>query len=266
MRQLLSRTTRVTTVAVVVAVTAMSTGAGPDATRGVPRGADEMRLVAAAERSGTGPDRRVVRYTVRPGDTATGLAVRFHAWTTELVALNRLGPTGSLVVGQRLRIPVVVSAARAARRTVPTAAGGERARPGRPSRAHVKRVLVRTAHAYDVDPHLALAVSWQEAGWQMHHVSAAHAIGAMQVLPSTGRWMSAYVGRPLRLRRLHDNAAAGVMLLRVLRDQAPLRRAVAGYYQGLAGVREHGMYPDTRAYVRNVLALRRMLGRGWDPS
>jgi hypothetical protein len=239
---------------------------------------DRLDLRAAAGDT-AGPDRRVVRYTVRRGDTATGLAVRFHAWTAELVRLNRLGPAAHLVAGQRLRIPVVVSAARADRRgrhaevrphglrkRTSGANAHRHARPGRPSRARVRTVLVRTARAYDVDPHLALAVSWQEAGWQMHHVSTANAVGAMQVLPTTGRWMSAYVGRPLRLHRLRDNAAAGVMLLRVLRDQAPLRRAVAGYYQGLAGVRAHGMYPDTRRYVRNVLALRRLLQRGWDPS
>src|SRR5690349_203543 len=31
------------------------------------------------------PDRAIVRYRVRPGDTATGLAVRYHAWTAELL-------------------------------------------------------------------------------------------------------------------------------------------------------------------------------------
>jgi hypothetical protein len=256
---------------------------GPGA-ESIPPGTDRLELTAGRDRAGAGrgSDRRILRYAVRPGDTATGLAVRFHAWTAELVRLNRLGPDGALQTGQRLRIPVVVSAARAhtaerhertavRRHTTEGRTGRHRSpaahvRPGRHSRAHVRRVLVRTARAYDVDPHLALAVSWQEAGWQMHHVSKARAVGAMQVLPSTGRWMSEYVGRPLRLHRLRDNAAAGVMLLRVLRDQAPLRRAVAGYYQGLAGVREHGMYADTKVYVRNVLALRRSLERGWDPS
>jgi hypothetical protein len=42
--------------------------------------------------------------------------------------------------------------------------------------------------------------------------------------------------------------------------------AVAGYYQGLAGVRRHGMYDDTRRYVANVLALRRQFERGRYPA
>ena len=36
--------------------------------------------------------------------------------------------------------------------------------------------------------------------------------------------------------------------------------AVAGYYQGLASVKAHGMYPDTRQYVADVLALQQRFG------
>jgi soluble lytic murein transglycosylase-like protein len=215
------------------------------------------------------PDaRRIVRYTVRAGDTPSELAVRFHAWTAELVEMN-----GSLLrVGEEIRIPVVVSAARADRRTnreQPRRRTG-RQRADQPSRtadrATVRRVVAATARRHGVDPDLALAVSWQEAGWQMHHRSDAGAVGAMQVMPSTGRWMSDVLGRRLDLQDLHDNATAGVVLLSILLDQAPERRAVAGYYQGLAGVRKHGMYRDTRRYVANVLALRDRFTAGGYPA
>src|SRR3954466_12679721 len=77
-------------------------------------------LGAAPEARGTPwpghPDRRLVTHVVRSGETATGLAVRFHAWTRELVRLNGLGRGAGLRAGERVRIPVVVSAARAARR------------------------------------------------------------------------------------------------------------------------------------------------------
>jgi murein DD-endopeptidase MepM/ murein hydrolase activator NlpD len=246
------------------------------------------------------PDaRRIVRYTVRPGDTPSGLAVRFHAWTAELVAMN-----GSVLrVGERIRIPVVVAAAARDRRTrdsrparahgrpakdraknrarhrgndqnrsgQPARGNRDRARQhshagGGPSRATVRRVITRTARRHGVDPQLALAVSWQEAGWQMHHVSSADAVGAMQVIPSTGVWMSGIVGRRLDLHRLHDNVTAGVVLLKLLRDAAPPKIAIAGYYQGLAGVREHGMYDDTRRYVANVLALKHRFEKGEYPA
>ena len=41
------------------------------------------------------------------------------------------------------------------------------------------------ARANGVDPALALAVSYQESGWNMHVVSVANAVGAMQVIPAT---------------------------------------------------------------------------------
>jgi soluble lytic murein transglycosylase-like protein len=232
--------------------------------------------------------RRIVDHRVKPGETATGLAVRFHAWTAELIAHNNLGPDGRIRVGQRLEIPVVVAAVahrgdRAARpegrqadgrqaereqrahRPSPTGTRHRWASPdrGHPSRDTVRRTVAATAARHGVDPQLALAVSWQESGWQMDRRSSAGAIGAMQVLPSTAAWMSMYEGRRLHPRRLADNATTGVRLLRVLRSETTnRRRAVAAYYQGLGAVRSHGLYDETHAYVANVLALKRRLEAG----
>ena len=36
--------------------------------------------------------------------------------------------------------------------------------------------------------------------------------------------------------------------------------AAAGYYQGLASVRQHGMYSDTQQYVNDVMALQQRFG------
>jgi soluble lytic murein transglycosylase-like protein len=220
------------------------------------------------------PGRRLVAYTVRPGDTATGLAVRFHAWTAELISYNHLGPAGTMYVGQRLRIPVVLAAVRKERPTKTAHAKPVRKhlkKPGwrhaDPSRATVRKVIVRTARRHDVDPQLALAISWQEAGWQMHHVSSADAIGAMQVIPATGIWMSMYAERRLRLHDVHDNVLAGVLLLKVLDNLTTSRRhQIAAYYQGLGAVREHGLYADTRRYVANVRAIKRRLEHGHSPG
>jgi len=214
------------------------------------------------------PGRDVRTHVVQPGETATELAVRFHAWTAELIAHNHLGPSATLHEGQRIEIPVVRSA-------VPDRSGGRSASsPGSaggpvadPTRARVRTRIERVSRRRGVDPELSLAVSWQEAGWQMHHVSGAGAIGAMQVLPSTADWMEYYVGRSLRPRRLHDNAVTGVTLLRVLADNTRSRRhRVAAYYQGLGAVREHGLYRETRAYVDNVLAIKRRLEQGQPPA
>ena len=55
----------------------------------------------------------------------------------------------------------------------------------------------------------------------------------------------------------------GVLLLRSLLDQTggDPGLAAAGYYQGLASVREHGLFPSTQQYVANVLALQQPLRR-----
>jgi soluble lytic murein transglycosylase-like protein len=212
--------------------------------------------------------RRIVDHRVRPGETATGLAVRFHAWTSELIAHNHLAADGRIRVGQRLEIPVVVAAAR--RQADPAHRGQGHARGQRlanPSRDTVRRVVATTAARHGVDPQLALAVSWQESGWQMDRRSGAGAIGAMQVLPSTAAWMSMYAGRRLHPRRLADNATTGVRLLSILDSEtSSQRRAVAAYYQGLGAVRSHGLYGETRAYVANVLALKRRLEAGLPPA
>lgn len=219
---------------------------------------------APAASAASGHDRRIVTHVVRAGDTPSGLAVRYHAWTAELIARNHLGGR-HLRVGERIEIPVVVSAARKAHRQQHSGGhrgGHVRSLPDLP-RAQVRRMIVRQADRAGVDPHLALAVAWQESGWQMDVISSAGAIGPMQVLPSTADWMEQYVGHRLQPRKLRGNAITGTTLLRVLRQHTgSTRHQVAAYYQGLGAVQRHGLYDETRPYVRNVLALRRMLERG----
>ena len=202
---------------------------------------------AAAEPWPGHPDRSLVRHVVRPGDTATGLAVRYHAWTAELISLNRLGAKGTLHKGQVLRIPVVLSAVRRAGGQVhePRSHAKKHAHPhkhrARPvlhraprpgsgwrhadmSRDQVRRLVAAMARHYDVPPRLALAIAWQESGWQQRRVSSAGAIGVMQVMPDTGRWMRWYAGRQLRLRDTHDNVRAGILTLHMLRAWTKLRQ------------------------------------------
>lgn len=208
------------------------------------------------------PDgRTLVPYVVRAGDTASGLAVRFHAWTAEIVSHNHLGGAGGLLIGERIEIPVVGKARGTTGRTTRMWQHPDR------GRERVRRVVAGTARNHGVDPQLALAVAWQESGWQMGLVSHANAIGAMQVLPSTARWMEHYAGRDLDLRKLGDNAKAGVLLLRVLSRHTHRRtHKIAAYYQGLGAVRRHGLYEETKAYVRNVEAIKQRLEAGRPPA
>jgi soluble lytic murein transglycosylase-like protein len=134
------------------------------------------------------------------------------------------------------------------------------------TRTQVRRLVAAMARHYDVPPRLALAIAWQESGWQQRRVSSAGAIGVMQVMPDTGRWMRWYAGRPLRLRDTHDNVQAGVLTLRTLRSWTKYdRNAIAAYYQGLGAVRRHGHFKDTKRYVASVRAHKRNLERTGSP-
>jgi LysM repeat protein len=204
-------------------------------------------------------------YTVRPGDTVSAIAVRQHSTITGILKANHLGRTATIVPGQRLRVPRAAAAAANsfAGRTYPDsivrAAQHNRARLAAravPGRDATRRLIVATAHRYGVDPALALAVAYQESGFNQRQVSVANAIGVMQVIPSSGRWASDLVGRRLDLLDTRDNVTAGVVILRALtRSAASRREAVAGYYQGLSSVRRRGMFVDTKSYVRSIEAL-----------
>ncbi len=213
----------------------------------------------------------VTRHTVRSGDTLSALAVHHHTTQAALLKLNHLRDADHLVVGQVLRIPV--RAARAATtsasntfagRTYPdsTVAAANRNRAALraahlPSRTQIRSMIVSTARRHGVDPRLALAIGWQESGWNQSQVSVANAIGTMQVIPSSGEWASSMVGRRLNLLSTQDNITAGVAIIRSLtRSAKNVDQAIAGYYQGLGSVQSHGMYADTKQYVAAVKAHR----------
>lgn len=211
----------------------------------------------------------VARYAVRSGDTLSGIAHDRGTTTARLLKLNRLADPNHLRVGQSLAVPQPVSrkafssntfAGRTYSAKVVAAAAANRAALARkpvPSRAQTKALIVATARGHGVDPRLALAVAWQESGWDQRQVSVANAIGTMQVVPTSGRWASDMAGRRLNLLSARDNITAGVVILRALtRSADSLDQAIAGYYQGLASVQQHGMYPDTKQYVKAVKAHR----------
>lgn len=218
---------------------------------------------AATARAGT------AAYTVRSGDTLSGIATRHGTTLAALLKTNRLAATSVIHPGQRLRLPAkpaktATSSNTFAGRTYPSstvnAANRNRAALARtsvPSRSQTKAMIIATARRHGVDPKLALAVGWQESGWNQRQVSVANAIGVMQVIPSSGQWASEMVGRPLNLLRTQDNITAGVVILRSLtRSAKNLDQAIAGYYQGLYSVQQRGMYADTKVYVANIKAHR----------
>ena len=127
------------------------------------------------------------------------------------------------------------------------------------SQSDVGAIIDRVASQYGFSPRFVKAVAWQESGWNNSAVSSADARGIMQVLPSTGDFVSRYVvGRPLDLNDPEDNVVAGTAYLAHLWDLTggDPEKTLAGYYQGLRSVAQHGYFDDTKQYVKNILALR----------
>jgi LysM repeat protein len=222
-----------------------------------------LRVPGEASSSGGGGS-SVVTYTVRSGDTLDGIAARYHVSPTAIARRNHLPSSLMVRIGQRL----VIRHAHTSHVTAPPTGGigNAAARHDRavladrsePSQDQVASMIRSTAERWRLDPRLALAISYQESGFNMRVVSGVDAVGAMQIMPYTGTYLSNdVVHRHLDLDDAQDNITAGVALLSLLQGETHNeRRTAAGYYQGLQSVRDHGMLPDTKQYARDVLALR----------
>ena len=214
-------------------------------------------------------------YTVQRGDTVSGIARKAGTSVAAIIAANGLGAQAVIYPGQTLKLSGTSSPAAGASSSsgrvgstflgrtysdsvVGAANSNAAALDARsvPSKAQMQAMVRRTAQQMGVDPALALAHAHLESGFNMRAVSPANAVGVMQVIPSSGEWASDLVGRRLDLLDPQDNVTAGVAIIRQLhRMTSNGDNAIAGYYQGLTGVRRDGMFADTRRYVANVQTL-----------
>lgn len=215
-------------------------------------------------------------YSVKSGDTLGGIAAKHGMKLSDLLDKNpQLSTSTPLQIGDKVKV--------SGSSVSSTSTGGSKKKIGNtflgrtyadhvvssanenkdyldsvsvPSRSEMQSIIVSTANRMGVDPALALAHSMQESGFNMRAVSPANALGAMQVIPSTGEWMSSRVGKKLNLLDPQDNVTAGVAVIRYNLDNTNnLDDAIAAYYQGLGGVKKYGMYDDTKRYVASVKSL-----------
>ena len=127
----------------------------------------------------------------------------------------------------------------------------------------VRRMIVEEANRYDVPAPLALAVAWQESGWQQGVVSHAGAVGVMQLMPATAEWVGdAMLGSRVEIRDTRHNIRAGVRLLAHYLGyyDGDRARVLAAYYQGQWATDHHGIYPVSRPYIASINALVRIFG------
>jgi len=221
-------------------------------------------------------------YTVKAGDTLSAIASRHNVKLSELLSANRLSMSSVIYPGNKLAIPGAAAqpAPQPAASVTPLvpnsflgftypAAVVSSANENKallnaspvPSREQMQGIVADTARAMGVEPSLALAFAYQESGFNQRAVSPANAIGTMQVIPSSGQWASDLVGRKLNLLDPHDNATAGVAIIRQLLATSKDRdTAIAGYYQGQYSVSKYGMYDDTKTYVKAIKAHQKNFG------
>ena len=202
-------------------------------------------------------------YTVRAGDTLSGLAASSGVSLGDMATMNGLDPSGVLLVGTVLKLPTGAPApARAsepepAKHVVPVAAP-------EPTATRVGATDVQSvASQHGVSPSLATAIAYQESGFNNAMVSSANARGVMQVMPGTWDYVQQNLAqRELNPNSAHDNVTAGVLYLKQLLNQTGGNEsdAIAAYYQGLGALRSRGVFDDTKQYVANVQALRGRFG------
>jgi len=203
---------------------------------------------------------------IHRGDTLSELALTHHTTVAQLTALNHLPGNGMIYAGAMLRLPdvpdvpdVPTGTAHVLGRVLDSAAHHRAMLSQRyvPSRSQAQWMVAAAARRHGVPVDLAMAVAYQESGFQQRLVSPVDAIGVMQVLPGTGALLDRAYGRHLDLLRASDDIEAGVLLLRQLLDSTGTSRgALIGYYQGLGSLSSVGVLPQTRDYIANVSALR----------
>jgi soluble lytic murein transglycosylase-like protein len=226
-----------------------------------------LRIPAATGSAAAGSARPEAMggYIVRAGDTLAALAARSRLPVAQVAAMNGLKPDAMLLIGQPLKLPTgspVLAGAPAQSAPVSAALAPQASpnpAPGRLSAGQIQAI----AAGNGVPGSLAAAIAWQESGFNNAMVSAANARGVMQVMPGTWAWVQNNLAkRPLDPNSPLDNVHAGTLYLGQLLRQTggDPALAAAGYYQGLSSVRRVGMFPETRQYVDNVLALRGRFG------
>ncbi|MGH9066088.1 MAG: lytic transglycosylase domain-containing protein [Acidimicrobiales bacterium] len=229
-----------------------------------------LAVVVGLGQAAAGPGWQVGgSYRVARGDTLWALSQRFGVTVSTLAAANGLADPNRIEAGTTLMIPGPSPAATASVASVAPAAspggGGGGTGSGVPAglasraaRMSLVPSFLRAAQDAGISASLLEAISWQESGWQAGVVSSAGALGVGQLTPATVTFVNQVLSpQPLDPAVAADNIELSARFLRYLLDQTgwDVRQAVAAYYQGLASVQTQGVFPGTRHYVDNVLAL-----------
>lgn len=248
-------------------------------------------IVSAAPATVAASDTGRRAYIVTTGDTLSAIARSYGVTVEELAWLNGIEDPDLIFPGESIALGVdptpvasgdvsagdaasssgnsTVDGTAAAGVDITTTATATAASPPWVEQDTVRAYIVEAAKLWGWDPYLIMALAWQESGWRQDRVSWAGAIGVMQLMPDTAAslndWLFTRNIDPFN--NVWDNIEAGVAYLTVLYNETGnVAETIAAYYQGLGSLREDGWFPDTDAYVDNILFMRDMFAVGTLPS
>jgi LysM repeat protein len=214
---------------------------------------------AASAPAPRAPEARV--HTVRAGEHLTRISRTYGVTIAAIVAANDLADPGRIFAGQRLTIPGVAAPAPASRSSGPSMPASMARLVA--EREAMRRIIVQEAGRFGVSRAFAMAVAWQESGWQQGVTSWAGAVGVMQLLPATGEWVGeAMLGTTVDIADARQNVRAGVRLLAHYLDRYDGNRdlVLAAYYQGQTAADRHGVYTVSRPYIASIKLLEKLFG------
>jgi N-acetylmuramoyl-L-alanine amidase len=178
-------------------------------------------------------------HVVARGETLSGIAARYGTTSQALARANRIKDVDLIVAGTKIRVPASTGA------SVAAPASG------------IEVTLEDEARSRGLDSSLVKALAWHESGWQQDVVSERGAVGVMQVLPGTARYVNGYLGGGrLDLATAEDNVRLGVIYLEHLLETMPSQgKALAAYLSGPGAVGRR-LEGYQRHYVKTIEALK----------
>ena len=136
-------------------------------------------------------------YTVKPGDTLSGIAAASGVVGGPARVDERARPGAAAAGRHRTEAPHVGRAqAQAAPAPAAEPAVVVEAAPHPVPATVTAPQIGEVASSHGVSPSLAAAVAWQESGFQNGVVSSANARGVMQILPGTWTWVQQQLAGP----------------------------------------------------------------------
>lgn len=228
--------------------------AGPRTRRALGRLGRPLFGARLLRRGAVGWDVAVLQFLLTRRGHRTGVIDGYFGGETSRALRRFQRRTGLAVDG--LAGPVTVRALRGG-------GGGPKRRPRvrRTSHASIRIGLDYWASRYGMSSSFVRALAWMESGNQPDVTSPAGAWGVMQVMPATWRYVEDVLLGTRVPRTANGNIRVGVTYLHHLlhRFHFNKRLTLGAYNQGPASVRRHGLFPETRVFVRNVVAIQRRL-------